>query len=86
MKKNFINSEQLINHPLFELAKTELIREGKISFKKEKNKIIYNIKNVDLLVVDILEKMLQLISTATKQNQKKLLDNYIKEKLYDKKI
>ncbi len=81
MKKNHLDFEKLINHPLFELAKVELIREGKIFLKKEGKKLVYDIKTPNIFFVDILEKMLEIINVAHKQGQKEILDDYIKERL-----
>jgi hypothetical protein len=86
MNKQYLNFEQLANHPLFELAKVEIIREGKIPVIKRGNKLIYNIKNPNLLFIDILIKMLSIVDVANKQGQKEKLDNYIKERLNDRKI
>lgn len=80
MKKNYLDFEQLITYPLFELAKVEIFREGKIPVKKEGNKLVYDIQNPNSLFVDILYKMTEIISKASKQGQKEQLDNYIKER------
>jgi len=80
-KKNYLDFEQLINHPLFDLAKVELIRDGKLGTKKDGNKIVYDIKNPKLLFIDILIKMLSIVDVAHKQGQGKKLNHYIKERL-----
>ncbi len=78
--KNF-NCDLFINSPLFDLAKAEIFRGGKIPLKKIGKKLIYDIKNPELFFIDVLDKMLELVRKANKQGQKETLDNYCKEKL-----
>lgn len=86
MENNNLYFEQLINHPLFELAKEELVREGKLLTKKEGTKIVYDIPNANLLFVDILKQMLSIVDVAHKNGQKDRLNTYIKERLNVRKI
>ena len=86
MKKTYLDFEQLVNHPLFDLAKKELVREGKLLTKKEGNKIVYDIPNANLLFVDILKQMLSIVTIAHKNGQKDKLNNYIKENTDVRKI
>ncbi|KKM77904.1 hypothetical protein LCGC14_1365390 [marine sediment metagenome] len=79
MKKTL--ADKYMDSPLFYLAKLEVYRQGKIPIIKDGNKKVYDIKNTDKFLMDILDKMLELVRLAHKNGQKKQLDTFLKESM-----
>ena len=74
----YLNFDNLISSPLYELAITKLIVERKITTKQKGQQIHCKILNPQSSFLDTLMKMLEIVDVAHKQGQLKKLNNYIK--------